>query len=281
MGVLQTNKSLPLKTLGPQAAHLVTELHERGKTLFSHADVEEITLLGAKSARNFVASLVHRGIVSRLKPGLFILVPFELGSERDYLGDPYVVARELAGGSDYYISHGSAMDLHRMLTQPQLVVYTTMPRAIRPSVILGTEFRFVCCKREHLFGITAHWITKTEKIQISDLERTILDGLKQSEYCGGFTEVAKGFWMRRNDIDVGKIVDYALWLDVGSVIRRLGFLLETFDVDAPRELERLHDRMTATYALLDPLLPDEGRFMARWRLRLNVEPEELAAVVRT
>ena len=88
MGVLQINRDKPLKTLGPQAARLIAELHERGKTLFSHADVEEITSLQAKSARNFVASLVQRGVVTRLKPGLFILVPFELGRERDYLGTP-------------------------------------------------------------------------------------------------------------------------------------------------------------------------------------------------
>jgi len=71
-----------LKTLGPQAARLVTELYERGKTLFSHADVQDITGLQPKSARNFVASLVQRGIVTRLKPGMFILVPFELGRGR-------------------------------------------------------------------------------------------------------------------------------------------------------------------------------------------------------
>lgn len=281
MGDLHTNKHEPLKTVGPQAAHLITALHERGKTLFSHADVEEITSLGAKSARNFVASLVHRGVATRLKPGLFILVPFELGGERDYLGNPYVVARELAGGADYSISHGSAMELHQMVTQPQLVVYATTPRAIRPRVVLGTEFRFVRCKPEHLFGTTDHWVTKTEKVKVGDLERTVLDGLRQSEYCGGFTEVAKGFWMRRDDIDVGKLVDYALRLDVGAVIRRLGFLLETFEVDAPRELDRLQEKLTATYAILDPLMPDEGKFTARWRLRLNVDPDELAAVVRT
>jgi predicted transcriptional regulator of viral defense system len=281
MGVLQMNSDEPLKTLGPQAARLVAELHERGKTLFSHADVEEITSLQAKSARNFVASLVQRGVATRLKPGLFILVPFELGRERDYLGSPYVVARELVGSADYYLSHASAMDLHQMVTQPQLVVYTTTTQAIRPRVVLGTEFRFVCCKPEHLFGSTPHWVTKTEKVQVSDLERTIIDGLKQSEYCGGFTEVATGFWMRRDDIDYGKLADYALRLDVGAVIRRLGFLLETFEVDAPRELERLQQKLTATYAILDPLLPDEGKFMARWRLRLNVDPDEIVSVVRT
>ncbi len=275
------NKDLPLKTLGPQAARLVAELHERGRTLFSHPDVEEITSLQAKSARNFVASLVHRGVATRLKPGLFILVPFDLGREGEYLGNPYVVAREFVGSDAYYISHASAMDIHQMVTQPQLVVYTTTPQAIRPRVVLGTEFRFVRCKPEHLFGSAWHWVTKTEKVEVSDLERTIIDGLKKSEYCGGFTEIVKGFCMRRDDIDSGKLVDYALRLDVGAVIRRLGFLLETLEVDAPRELERLQEKLTATYAILDPLLPDEGRFVARWRLRLNVDPDEIASVART
>ena len=182
-GVLQTEKTGPSKTLGSKGARFVAELHERGKTLFTHSDVREITSLQDKSARNFVASLVQRGVVSRLKPGLFILVPFELGRERDYLGSPYVVAREPAGGTDYFLSHASAMDLHRMVTQPQFVVYTTTTRAIRPRLVLATEFRFVRCKPEHLFGFTEHWVTKTEKVQVSDLERTIIDGLKRSEYC--------------------------------------------------------------------------------------------------
>jgi len=275
------NRNKPFKTLGPKSARLVIELHERGRTLFSNADAEDITGLGPKSARNFVASLVQRGVATRLKPGLFILVPFELGRERDYLGNPFVVARELAGGADYYISHVSAMDLHQMVTQPQLMVYTTTPRAVRPRTVLGTEFRFVRCKPDHVFGITEYWATKTNKVRVSDLERTVLDGLKQSEYCGGFTEVAKGFWMRRADIDPAILVDYALRLNVGAVIRRLGFLLEVFEVDAPHDLDRLRQRLTASYALLDPLVPDEGKFLSRWRLRLNVELEEIKSTVRT
>ncbi|MBN2493956.1 MAG: transcriptional regulator [Deltaproteobacteria bacterium] len=269
------------KTLGRQSARLVTVLHEQGRTLFTHADVQGITGLAAKSARNLVAGLVNRGLATRLKPGLFILVPFELGRERDYLGNPYVVARELADTSDYYLSHASAMDLHQMVTQPQLAVFVTSPKAIRPRTVLGTEFRFVRCKAKDLFGIAEHWATKTERVRVSDLERTVIDGLKQPEHCGGFTEVAKGFWMRREAISPGKLADYALQIDVGAVVRRLGFLLETFEVPAVTEVERLRATLTSTYALLDPLMPAEGSYQARWRLRVNVAPDELHALVRT
>jgi predicted transcriptional regulator of viral defense system len=269
------------KTLGPQAARLLAVLHEKRRTIFTVGDVQEVTGLGPKSTRNFVGKLVQRGVATRLKPGLFILVPFELGREREYLGNPYIVARALAGGRDHYLSHASAMDAHRMVTQPQLVVHVTSPLPLRGRTILGTEFRFVRCKPEHLFGVAEHWVDKTEKVLFSDLERTVIDGLKQPEYCGGIVEVAKGYWMRRGDMNVGRLVDYALRLDVGAVIRRLGFLLEASGVNEPAALERLRARLTATYHLLDPTLPVEGHRVARWRLRLNVSPEELEAVRST
>lgn len=269
------------KTLGPRLAFLVAELYERQKTIFSARDVEEISGLNPNSAKGLVNRLVNKGLATRLKPGLFILVPAELGHERDYLGDPYVVAAEIVGGSDYFISHSSAMDIHQMVTQPQLVVYTTTTQSIRPRSILGTEFRFVRCKPNHFFGTIDHWATKTRKIRVSDLERTVIDGLRQSEYCGGFSEVAKGFWMRRQDMDVKKLVEYALMLDIGAVYRRLGYLLELFETKEEDQLELLRKKLTASYVLLDPMMPAEGKFIARWRLRLNVSPEEIEAIIRT
>lgn len=274
-------KNHHLKTLGPQAAKLITTLHEKRRTIFSVHDVTEITGLTPKPARNFADTLVQRGIATRLKAGLFILVPFELGREREYLGNPYLVARALAGGRPYFLSHASAMDLHGMVTQPQLVVYVTTPRAVRGQTILSTDFRFIRCKPEHLFGTVDHWVDKTEQVVVSDLERTVLDGLKQPQYCGGFSEVAKGFWMRRRAMDIGRLVDYALRLDVGAVIRRLGFLLEACAIVAPADLERLRARLTATYHLLDPTLPADGKRLARWRIRVNVTPEEIETLRST
>ena len=270
-----------LKTIGPRLAFLVAELYEQQKTVFSARDAEAITGLSTNSAKGLVNRLVGKGLATRLKPGLFILVPSELGHERDYLGDPYIVAAEIAGGPDYYISHTSAMDIHQMVTQPQLVVYTTTTHSIRPRSVLGTEFRFVRCKLKNFFGAMDHWATKTRKIRVSDLERTVIDGLSQSEYCGGFSEVAKGFWMRRQDMDVKKLVEYALMLDIGAVYRRLGYLLELFETEEIDQLELLHKKLTATYALLDPTLPTEGKFISSWRLRLNVSQEEIEAIIMT
>lgn len=278
---MEDNKLKKLKTLGPRAAYLVAALHEEGKTVFSHADVVKITGLGHKSVRNFVASLVNRGVAARLKPGLFILVPYELGFEHEYMGNPFIIARELANTEKYYISHSSAMDIHQMVTQPQFKIYTSVTRPIRPRVVLGSEFFFVFCRPECFFGVEEHWVTKTEKVRVSDLERTVIDGLKLPEHCGGISEVAKGLWIRREDLSVDRLSDYAFRLGIGAVIRRLGFLLETFSLGSEAQISDLRQRLTSSYALLDPVLPAEGGYSSRWRLRLNIEAQELLSLIRT
>jgi predicted transcriptional regulator of viral defense system len=273
--------STPIKTLGPQAAKLVMQLHERGRPVFRLEDVREITGLGDASSRSFVRKLVDRGVAARLKPGLYILVPYEMGQDRRYLGSPLVVAREIMNGDDYYLSHATAMEIHGMLTQPQFVVTVTTPEPRRSLTILGVEFRFIRCQRKHLFGLTEHWATKQEKVRVSDLERTIIDGLRQPEHCGGLTEVAKGLWIRRQDMNVNLLLRYSKRLGIGAVIRRLGFLLEMYEIASEGELDGLQSTLTETYVRLDPVLPAEGRRLRRWRLQLNVDPDELRAVVRT
>lgn len=223
----------------------------------------------------------QRGLVSRLKSGLFVVVPPELGSGSEYTGNPYLVAQRLASEAPGFISHGSAMEIHRMVTQPQLVVFFSSTKRIPSRTIGGTEFRFVLINVKHLFGMTKHWATKQEAVDVSDLERTVLDGLRQPEYCGGITEVAKGLWMRRQDVQVPRLVDYALRLGIGAVIRRLGYLLESQALAEPHELERLQKALTLAYMPLDPMLPKEGPHLARWRIQVNVPPEELKKVLET
>jgi predicted transcriptional regulator of viral defense system len=275
---MRTN-STSFKTLGPQAANLVTVLHERGRVVFRLEDVRDITHLSETSARSFIRKLVDRGVAARIKPGLYVLVPFELGRDRHYAGNPFVVAREMMHGEDYYLSHASAMEIHDMTTQPQLVIVVSAPQPRRSVTALGVEYRFVRAQRKHLFGLIEHWATKQEKVCVSDLERTIIDGLKQPEHCGGLTEVAKGLWMRRQDVIVGRLIQYARRIDVGAVVRRLGFLLETYEIGSAPALDRLRSGLTETYVRLDPVLPAEGKRLRRWRLQLNVDPEELRAVV--
>jgi predicted transcriptional regulator of viral defense system len=277
------------KTLGPRAAQLITGLYDKNKPTFTVQDAAAITNLSAVAVRKLIHSLVEKGIVTRLKAGLYNIVPFEHGTSRTYFGNPYEVAANIvkkaseATSKDpkYFISHGSAMDIHQMVTQPQLTVFASSTKRIRKQNLMGTDFHFVFIKKEQFFGTEEHWISKTEKVTVSDLERTIIDGLKMPGYCGGIVEVAKGLWIKRKSIDTEKLSSYAKKMNVGAVYRRLGFLLETFEMANKAALQKLLDEITNGYHLLDPELGKEGKHISKWRLRLNVTKEELKAVIRT
>jgi len=252
-------------------------LYDSGQTTFTNADASRITGLKLPLASSLLHKAANRGLVSRPKRGLFAIVPPELGSSVEYSGNPYLVARYLAGSAPYYLSYASAMELHRMVTQPQFTVFVSSTKRIHNQTLQGTKFRFVLLKRAHFFGTVKNWVTKQESVEISDLERTIIDGLRQPEYCGGMTDIAKGLWMRRADMNVQKLLDYATRLSIGSVKRRIGYLLESFGLASEQQLLAFRKSLTATYVPLDPLLPRQGPHLAKWRLQINVSPEEIEA----
>lgn len=270
-----------LKTVGTQTAPLLNALYDRAQTTFTLADATEITGLRPALASSLLYKAAKRGLVSRLKRGVWVLIPPELGSTTEYAGNPYLVAQKLVGDAPHFISHASAMEIHRMVTQPQFAVFTSSTKRVPKRMLHGTEYRFVLIKSNHFFGTTKYWVTKQESVEISDLERTVIDGLRQPEYCGGVTDVAKGLWMRHADMQPAKLVDYALRLRVGAITRRLGYLLELYRISPEHELARLRRRLTSTYLPLDPTLPKEGPHLARWRLQLNIPSEELEGVRAT
>ena len=269
------------KTLGRQTSKLFVELNQLNKTTFRLRDVEKITGLRGTSARTLMHKAERRGLVTRLQSGLYTLVPFELGRETEYVGDPYVIARELVRRRKYFVSHASAMELHRMVTQPQLSIFVSCPDQLRPRTIHGYEYRFVLVRPKDFFGLTQIWVTKQQSVAVSDRERTLIDVLRHPQYAGGITEAAKALWISRDKLDVGRLVEYARKLDVGAVIRRLGLLLELYKMGSEENIKTLQSQLTRTFDRLDPTLPKAGRFWSRWRLQLNVSLEELEAVRHT
>lgn len=271
----------PARTVGSRSAKLLTALYDRGQTTFTLAEAQAITGLSAASTRSLLRKAVVRGLIARLARGLFSVIPPELGSDREYAGDPYLTARALVGTAPYYFSYSTAMELHRMVTQPRLGVFVSTSKRIADRKIHSTKYTFVFIRREEIFGTQRHWITKQEAIVVSDMERTVIDGLRRPEYCGGITEVARALWMRHDNIKVQKLLQYAKQLDIGAVTRRLGYVLELYRLATSENLNGLRQGLTNTYDLLDPVLPRGGRHLASWRLQLNVPAEELDAIRRT
>ena len=269
------------KTLGSTSARLLTALAENNQPVFSIAEAQEILDNGYDATLKALRRLTRAGWLVRLTAGRYAIVPLSSGEEATPQVNRYVVARELLGETSYYISHESAMDVHNMLTRPVTTVIVTTPRRLAGREILGVPYRFVYAPPSALWGCEPVWVTPYEQVTVSDLERTILDGLARSDLCAGVSQVATGLWLRQDDFDWDRMAQYAHKLGRRAIAKRLGYLLELYDLGTPSLIDSLQEMVTASYARLDSLLPAGGPYLARWRLRLNLEPEALQAIVRT
>ncbi len=269
------------KTLGPASAELLLRLSAEGKTIFSIADAQAVTNKTYEATATLLSQLARRRWLVRLVPGMYLIVPLEAGLESIPMADRYVIAREVLGSLPHYISHYSAMELHQMTTQPVNTVYVTVPRQRTSRTIAGVEYRFIYANPRFFWGWEPIWVTDQEQVQVSDLEKTLLDCAARPHLCGGLAEVAKGLWLRKDDLDEGRLVAYLQRLDHKAAAKRIGFLLETYGLGHPETIANLQSLVNPRYALLDPTLPDEGPYRARWRLRINLDPEELKATVWT
>jgi predicted transcriptional regulator of viral defense system len=269
------------RALGPRTADLLSQLMAEGRLVFSTRDVERHTGVSTARARSLARDLVDRNLAVRLKSSLYSIVPFEYREVADFAPNAYLVARALAEPHPYYLSHRTAMEIHRMTTQPQLSIFICCTRRKKNEVLFGTEYRFILRQRQAIFGTMKHWVAGGISVEVSDPERTIVDGLAEPEHAGGIPEVAKAIQIDRSNLDINRLVEYAKRLQVKAVVRRLGYLLELYSL-APAELiERLRSDLGPSIEILDPTLPREGRFMRRWGLHLNVSSEELLAVAAT
>ena len=168
-----------------------------------------------------------------------------------------------------------------MTTQPLMTVYITSQKRHKPIEILGATYHFTYTKPEKFWGIEEVWAKPTEKVRVSDLERTVIDCLSNPKLCGGISELAKGLWSKRNETDFSKLLDYVERFGSKAVAKRLGFLLELFELGGQDLLDKLQMRVSSSFVLLDPSLAAKGRYTSQWRLRINLNPEELKEIVKT
>ena len=268
------------KTLGAESASLITKLASQGRSVFSIADAQELSGKSYSTVLKDLRRLANAGWVVKLSSGIYALVPLSAGSEAIPEANRYIIARELIKPAPYYLSHDSAFELHNMLTRPVTTVTITSPRRLDNRIVLKVPYRFIYAPKEKIWGISSIWVTPSEQVQVSDMERTILDGLARPELCSGISEVATGLWMRKDDLDWEKIILYVQKLRSLVVAKRLGYLLELYGLGFPY-IDQLQEMIGASYALLDPMLPAEGAYLARWRLRINVDTDTLKGIVTT
>lgn len=270
------------KSLGKTESKLLTVLSSRDKNIFTVEDAQKVLGSSIVAIRSLLNYLVAKKWLIRLTPGKYLIVPLSAGEGAEHSENWYVIAKNLIEPLPYYISYYSALEIHEMTIQPIFTVYISTPNRRRPKEVLGATYQFVYTQPKDMeWGLEDVWITPSRKVRASDLERTIIDCLDRPDLCGGISEIAKGIWAKRSDIDYQKLIHYAKLLNRKSVAKRLGFILETYGLGGQEVLSDIKGLLSSSYALLDPTLEETGRFLSSWKIRVNIDAEELINITKT
>jgi len=121
------------------------------------------------------------------------------------------------------------------------------------------------------FGLVPVW-RGSQRIDVTDPSRTIIDVLAHPTWGGGIRQVAEmaAEYFEGDHRDDALLIEYGDRLGIGSVFKRLGFLIEELGIDAPRLVEDCLEHRTSGVNDLDPSVDAKGSTVSRWGIRVNV-----------
>jgi len=259
---------------------MVRKLFEEGKRIFTIADARKVGSYCGIADNYVVEALYHlsnTGWLARLKRGLYLISSSFPGMTPVH---EFEIAMALVQPSA--ISHWSALHFHGMTEQiPQRVYITTtqavpISRAVKTRNISqrsfsreinGILYEFIKMKPERFFGIKDFWVGEV-KVTITDPERTLIDGLISPKHFGGWAEIYSAFESHISSLDLAKMIDYSLRLDV-VIAKRLGWIMEKVGVE-DSILRRLEDVPIKGYRVLDSTGPRKGHCNKRWMIQENL-----------
>lgn len=203
------------------------------------------------------------GWISRLKRGLYAL-----SSESGLGPAPHEFEIAMALVQPSAISHWTALHYHQLTQQIPNKIFALIPTGTAIARSLPKDrYHYVQIKPEYYFGIEKIWLEQSQ-IQMTDKERTLLDGLHSPQYCGDFQEVLYAFKMANENVNLDKLIDYSLLLD-DAISKRLGWVLEALGHN-DTQLTRLLDRSIKGYRKLDPSQPLQGPCNKKWKIYENI-----------
>lgn len=248
----------------------LNELTQAGYRIFSVSDAKEIAesmRLKPSSVAYVLRTLASHGLIRQLYKGHYVVEDNILtGSPLHKFEIAMCLAKEGAIGC------WSAMSYHELTDQVLSRVYIFAPsvdekkRSLYRYQIEGYEFLIIQVQSEHFWGIELQVVGEV-KIRITDLERTLIDGLARPAYCGGFREVLHGFELAKDRLDLDKIIAYG---KQGSIAlqKRLGWALsQLLDTEAA---QLLNVPKTQYFDKLDTSGPRRGKQNKQWMILENI-----------
>ncbi len=250
---------------------IIKRFSQNDTPCFSIEDArEEFSNISASYLANTLMRMVNSNMLIRLNRGLYYIVPLEHNTPK-FIPNWHLVAKCLMQNKNYYIGYYSALQIHKLITQPSVTEIVVTDVQIKPSniEIQGVRFQFVYHKKNKFIGIKDTWIDDYNKVKCSDLEKTLVDSFNNPHYSNGIVEIAKAVYEARNKIDQSKIMKYFTMSGSKVAARRYVFICDLLGISSSYHERFLQNNLSGSFLRLDTSAPDEGKINTKYELKIN------------
>lgn len=187
---------------------------------FSIIDVEKLTN-NRKTAYSIINRLIKKNMVRKIRNNVYSCVNPATGL---VIASRYQIA--CAVNTSAYISHHSAFEYYGLANQVYYDVYISSNTKFRDFEFEGISYKYISSKLDE--GIIEP--KNSEGVRITDLERTVIDNIKDFDKIGGFEELLnclEGIHYLNED----KLKKYLLSYDLQILYQKVGFILNHYKHD--------------------------------------------------
>lgn len=255
------------KKLTEKEKFLIQLISDQELSVFDVENIKILTDFSYAVIYDSLKNIVDHEFAARLEKGKYCQRNFR---------NPYVIGTFIQ--KDSAIAYWSALNLHRLTEQIPNVVFVQSTSQKKDKQIFGVRYQFVKIKQSKICGITTMGYG-SESFRITDKEKTLLDCFDLPLYSGGYEEMIRAFYFSKPKPE--KLLKYGKKMDNISVLKRIAFLSELFKMKGFDKFQNAVLKMLNTkYTLIDPMGKEEGEFVNKWRIRLNIKRENLLGMIQ-
>jgi predicted transcriptional regulator of viral defense system len=185
---------------------------------FSRDDVEIMTG-NRETAHSIIESYKKKGLIESIRRDLFVAISLET---KQPVSNRYAIASSIASGA--YISHHSAFEYHGLANQVFYEVYVATKTRFREFEYDDITYRYV--RSPFNEGVQV----KKDGVRVTDLERTVIDGINDYDRVGGLEELLRCIGAIPF-LDSEKLIVYLQSYDKEILYQKAGYILEHFKTE--------------------------------------------------
>ena len=232
-----------------KSLEILDTLRRSDKPVFTLSDISKLVGKPRTQTKIILHRLMKRKLITRIERGKYYLD-----------AHPFAVSSNITFPS--YISFLTALNYYELTTQISKIIFIATNKFKKSLTLENYAVEFIKINKDRFFGY------KRERFHgkflfIGDVEKVILDSLYLPQYC----PIAETFEaVKSKTFDLDKLVSYAVRMNSSVVAKRLGYMLDISGVDI---YDRIKNKITKKFDLLNPKLPKKKNKHKKWKLIVN------------